>query len=185
MKSYSLWISRCGNGIISRWIWSWSCRGLLKMLMQFGSTSICWPRVPLYCYSQELLSREASRYLCLRVGFLPWCTSLVVSNRDFVFTSRFWKWFHKDMGTQLHFSITYHPQNGGQSERTIKTLEDMLRGCVIDFGGSWGLYLPLVEFSYNNNFHSCIGISPFKMFYGRKCRTTILLRILCIKYTIN
>ncbi|GJR55792.1 retrovirus-related pol polyprotein from transposon TNT 1-94 [Tanacetum coccineum] len=61
-----------------------------------------------------------------------------------------------------------------QSEHTIQTLEDMLRACVIDFGGSWDVHLPLVEFSYNNSYHSSIRCAPFEALYGRKCRSPIL-----------
>ncbi|GKE00506.1 putative reverse transcriptase domain-containing protein, partial [Tanacetum coccineum] len=50
------------------------------------------------------------------------------------------------LGTRLDLSTAYHPQMDGQSERTIQTLEDMLRACVIDFGGSWDVHLPLAEF---------------------------------------
>ena len=97
----------------------------------------------------------------------------IVSDRDVHFTSRFWKKFHEELGTRLHFSTAYHPQTDGQSERTIQTLEDMLRACVLDFGGSWDTYLPLAEFSYNNNHHSSIGMPPFELLYGRRCRTPI------------
>ncbi|GKB72275.1 putative reverse transcriptase domain-containing protein [Tanacetum coccineum] len=58
------------------------------------------------------------------------------------------------LGTRVDISTAYHPQTDGQSERTIQTLEDMLRACVLDFGGSWDVHLPLVEFSYNNSYHS-------------------------------
>ena len=97
----------------------------------------------------------------------------IVSDRDVRFTSRFWKKFHEELGTRLHFSTAYHPQTDGQSERTIQTLEDMLRACVLDFGGSWDTYLPLAEFSYNNSHHSSIGMPPFELLYGRRCRTPI------------
>ncbi|KAJ9558488.1 hypothetical protein OSB04_013102 [Centaurea solstitialis] len=97
----------------------------------------------------------------------------IVSDRDTRFTSRFWERFQKETGTKLHFSTAFHPQTGGQSERTIQTLEDMLQACVLDFGGSWDRYLPLAEFSYNNSFHASIGMPPFEMLYGRKCRTPI------------
>ncbi|KAI3751950.1 hypothetical protein L2E82_23044 [Cichorium intybus] len=70
-------------------------------------------------------------------------------------------------------STAYHPQTDGQSERTIQTLEDMLRACMIDFGGRWNDHLPLVEFSYNNSHHSSIGMPPFEALYGRKCRTPL------------
>lgn len=97
----------------------------------------------------------------------------VVSDRDTRFTSRFWGKFHTELGTKLHFSTAYHPQTDGQSERTIQTLEDMLRACVLDFGGSWDTYLPLAEFSYNNSHHASIGMPPYEMLYGRRCRTPI------------
>ncbi|GKA30082.1 putative reverse transcriptase domain-containing protein [Tanacetum coccineum] len=67
-----------------------------------------------------------------------------------------------------------HPQADGQSERTIQTLEDMLRACVIDFGGNWDVHLPLAEFSYNNSYHSSIRCAPFEAMYGRKCRSPVL-----------
>ncbi|KAJ9553287.1 hypothetical protein OSB04_017332 [Centaurea solstitialis] len=75
----------------------------------------------------------------------------VISDRDVRFTSQFWRRFHEDMGTKQQFSTAFHHQTDGQSERTIQTLEDMLRACVLDFGGSWDTYLPLAEFSYNNS----------------------------------
>ncbi|KAI3762516.1 hypothetical protein L1987_52946 [Smallanthus sonchifolius] len=97
----------------------------------------------------------------------------IVSDRDTRFTSRFWKKFNEAMGTRLNISTAYHPQTDGHSERTIQTLEDMLRACIIDFGGSWDSHLPLAEFSYNISYHSTIGMPPFEMLYGRKCRTPV------------
>ncbi|GJR27585.1 putative reverse transcriptase domain-containing protein [Tanacetum coccineum] len=70
-------------------------------------------------------------------------------------------------------STAYHPETDDQSERTIQTLEDMLRACVMDFGGSWDTHLPLVEFSYNNNYHTSIKCAPFEALYGRKCRSPV------------
>ncbi|GKA83707.1 putative reverse transcriptase domain-containing protein [Tanacetum coccineum] len=67
-------------------------------------------------------------------------------------------------------STAYHPQTDRQSEHTIQMLEDMLRACVIDFGGSWNIHLPLAAFSYNNSYHSSIRCAPFEALYGRKCR---------------
>ena len=77
------------------------------------------------------------------------------------------------MGTQLRFSAAYHPQMDGQSEWKIQILEDMIRACVLDFGGSWSKYLPLIEFSYNNSYQATIGVAPYEMLYGRKCRSPI------------
>ncbi|GKD88322.1 putative reverse transcriptase domain-containing protein [Tanacetum coccineum] len=67
-----------------------------------------------------------------------------------------------------------HPQTDGQSERTVQTLEDMLRAYVIDFEVSWDTHLPLVEFSYNNSYHSSIKCSPFEAPYGWKCRSPLI-----------
>ncbi|KAD2805464.1 hypothetical protein E3N88_38841 [Mikania micrantha] len=92
----------------------------------------------------------------------------IISDRDSRFTSRFWQSLQKSLGTQLNSSTTDHPQTDGKSERTIQTLEDMLRTCVLDFGGNWDSHLPLIEFSYNNSYHRSIGCAPFEAFYGRK-----------------
>ncbi|GJS18426.1 putative reverse transcriptase domain-containing protein [Tanacetum coccineum] len=97
----------------------------------------------------------------------------IISDRDSLFTSRFWTSLQEAMGTQLDMSTAYHTETDGQSERNIQTLEDMLRACVIDFGSSWDQHLPLVEFSYNNSYHSSIKAAPFEALYGRKCRSPI------------
>ncbi|GJV97313.1 putative reverse transcriptase domain-containing protein [Tanacetum coccineum] len=70
-------------------------------------------------------------------------------------------------------STAYHPQTDRQSERTIQTLEDMLRACAIDFGKGWVNHLPLVEFSYNNSYHASIKAAPFEALYGQKCRSPV------------
>nr|GEV29747.1 putative reverse transcriptase domain-containing protein [Tanacetum cinerariifolium] len=97
----------------------------------------------------------------------------IISDRDGRFTSHFWKSLNKSLGTRLDMSIAYHPKTDGQSERTIQTLEDMLRTCVLDFGKGWDKHLPLVEFSYNNNYHTSIKAASFEALYGRKCRSPI------------
>ncbi|KAJ0935015.1 putative nucleotidyltransferase, Ribonuclease H [Helianthus annuus] len=93
----------------------------------------------------------------------------IISDRDGRFDSRFWRSLQKSLGSRLDMSTAYHPKTDGQSERTIQTLEDMLRACVIDFGGSWDTHLPLAEFSYN----ASIKAAPFEALYGRKCRSPL------------
>nr|GEU84228.1 hypothetical protein [Tanacetum cinerariifolium] len=83
----------------------------------------------------------------------------------------------KAMGTRLDMSTVYCLETDGQSERTIQTLEDMLRACVIDFGNGWERHLPLVEFSYNNSYHASIKVASFKALYGRKEIVQIKQRI--------
>nr|GEX23052.1 putative reverse transcriptase domain-containing protein [Tanacetum cinerariifolium] len=73
----------------------------------------------------------------------------------------------KALGTNLDMSTAYHPETDGQSERTIQTLEDMLRACVIDFGKGWVKHFPLVEFSYNNSYHASIKVTPYEDFIAR------------------
>ncbi|GKE58547.1 putative reverse transcriptase domain-containing protein [Tanacetum coccineum] len=77
------------------------------------------------------------------------------------------------LGTQLDMSMAYHPETDGQSERTIQTLEDMLRACVMDFSKGLEKHLPLVKFSYNNSYHASLKAAPFEELYGRKCRSPV------------
>ncbi|GJS01418.1 putative reverse transcriptase domain-containing protein [Tanacetum coccineum] len=92
----------------------------------------------------------------------------IISDRDSHFTSRFQRSLQEALGTNLDMSTAYHPQTDGQSKRTIQMLEDTLHACVIDFRSSWDRHLLLVEFSYNNSYHTSIKATPYEAFYG--CR---------------
>ncbi|GJR12702.1 putative reverse transcriptase domain-containing protein [Tanacetum coccineum] len=98
---------------------------------------------------------------------------LIISDHDGKFMSHFWKSLNKALGTRLDMSTSYHLETDGQSKRNIQTLEDMLRACVLDFGKGWDKHLPLVEFSYNNSYHTSIKAALFEALYGRKCRSLI------------
>ncbi|GJW69139.1 putative reverse transcriptase domain-containing protein [Tanacetum coccineum] len=91
--------------------------------------------------SMEKLTRQYLKEVVSRHG-VP---VSIISDRDSKFTSYFWKSLNEALGTQLDMSTAYHPQTDGQSERTIQTLEDMLRACVMDFGKGWDRHLPLIE----------------------------------------
>ncbi|GKF25305.1 putative reverse transcriptase domain-containing protein [Tanacetum coccineum] len=78
-----------------------------------------------------------------------------------------------DKLARLDMSTAYHSETDRQSERTIQTLEDMLRPCVIDFGNGWEGHLPLIKFLYNNSYHASIKAAPFEALYGRKCRSPV------------
>nr|KYP59641.1 Transposon Ty3-I Gag-Pol polyprotein [Cajanus cajan] len=99
--------------------------------------------------------------------------SSIISDRDPRYTSKFWGSLHQTLGTKLCLSSAYHPQTDGQSKRTIQSLEYLLRACLLEDSGSWDQYLPLIEFTYNNNFHSSIGMTPYEALYGRKCKTPL------------
>lgn len=73
------------------------------------------------------------------------------------------------MDTKLKLSSACHLQNDGQAKRIIHSLEDLLRAYVLEQGGNWDSFLPLVEFTYNNNFHSSIGMILFEELYCRWC----------------
>ncbi|GKA00661.1 putative reverse transcriptase domain-containing protein [Tanacetum coccineum] len=97
----------------------------------------------------------------------------IICDRDPRFASNFWRSLQNALGTSLDMSTAYHPQTDGQSERTIQTLEDMLRACAIDFGKGWVNHFPLVEFSYNNSYHASIKAAPFEALYGQKCHSPV------------
>nr|GEX63938.1 putative reverse transcriptase domain-containing protein [Tanacetum cinerariifolium] len=101
-------------------------------------------------YRMDRLARLYLNEIVARHGV----SILIISDCDSRFTSRFWHSMQETLGTRLDMSTIYHPQADGQSERTIQTLEDMLKACILDFRGSWDVHLPLVEFSYNNSYHS-------------------------------
>ncbi|GJY16286.1 putative reverse transcriptase domain-containing protein [Tanacetum coccineum] len=121
-------------------------------------------------YKIERLSRLYLNEIVARHG-VP---ISIISDHDSWFTSRFWQSMQEALGTRLDMSTDYHPQIDGQSERTIQTLEDMLKACVLDFERSWDVHFLLVEFSYNNSYHSSVRCAPFEALYGRKCRSPIM-----------
>nr|GEU98359.1 putative reverse transcriptase domain-containing protein [Tanacetum cinerariifolium] len=94
----------------------------------------------------------------------------IISDRYSKFTLRFWRLLQEALGTRLDMSTAYHPETDGQCERTIQTLEDMLRAYVIGFGCCWDRHLPLVEFSNNNSYHASIKAASFEALYGQKFR---------------
>ncbi|GJV87806.1 putative nucleotidyltransferase, ribonuclease H [Tanacetum coccineum] len=121
-------------------------------------------------YKMEKLAKIYTNEIVVRHG-VP---VSIISDRDGRFTSYLWQVFQEALGTRLDMSTAYHPQTDGQSERTIQMLEDMLRACVMDFGGSWDTHLPLIEFSYNNSYHTSIKCAPFEALYGQKCRSPVI-----------
>lgn len=84
----------------------------------------------------------------------------IISDHDPQSTSKFWRSLYEVLGTRLYFSTTFHPQIDGQSVRTMKILEHMLRACIMDFGGNLKNQLHLIEFSYNNSYQSSIQMAP-------------------------
>lgn len=90
----------------------------------------------------------------------------IVSDRDKVFTSTFWRELFHLVGTKLHYSTTYHPQTDGQTEWVNQCVEMYLRCAVHNCSKKWRAWLAMAEFWYNSNYHSSLGCSPFKALYG-------------------
>ena len=118
-------------------------------------------------YSMDRLA-ELYVYEIVRLHGVPLS---IVSDRDLRFTSRCWKELQSALGTRLNFNTSFHPQTNGQFERLIQVLEDMLRGYVMEFTGSWDRYIPLIEFAYNNSYQSSIDMTPYEAL--RRCRTPV------------
>jgi transposase InsO family protein len=94
----------------------------------------------------------------------------IISDRDPVFTSAFWKELFKRAGTQLRISSSYHPQTDGQTERVNQCMEAYLHCFCHACPTKWAEWLPLAEYWYNTNWHSALGKSPFEVLYGRSPR---------------
>jgi len=113
----------------------------------------------------ELYIKEIVRLHGVPLTIVPdWGTKLA---------SKFWQGFQNAMGTELNLNIAFHPQTDGKSERTIQTLEDMLQACALEYTENWDYDLLLVEFAYNNSYHSSIEMAPYDALYGRRCRTAV------------
>jgi transposase InsO family protein len=119
-------------------------------------------------YGPQLVELYMSRIVCL--DGVP---KKIMSDRGTQFTSRFLERLHETLDTQLHFSSAYHTQTDGQTKRVNQILEDMLRACALQYGRSWDNSLSYAEFSYNNSYKESLKMAPFKMLYGRRCRTPL------------
>lgn len=91
----------------------------------------------------------------------------IVSDRDPIFTSTFWRELFRLQGTTLNMSTSYHPQTDGQTEVVNRYLENYLRCFVGDRPHLWTKWLPLAEWWYNTTFHISTGLTPYEALYGQ------------------
>jgi hypothetical protein len=111
-------------------------------------------------------SSKKSQNICLNIQKLHGTPKVIVSDRDPIFTSHFWKDLFSCLGTQLAHSSSYHPQSNGQTEVVNKCLEGYLRCFTSDKQSHWVDWLPLAEWWYNTSFHSSSKMSPFMALNG-------------------
>jgi transposase InsO family protein len=100
----------------------------------------------------------------------------IVSDRDTKFVGHFWRTLWKKLGTNLLFSLAYHPQTDGQIEVVNGNLGDLLRSLVIEHHSQWDSILPQEEFAYNDSVNRSMGKSPFRVVYGMHPRGIFELR---------
>lgn len=101
--------------------------------------------------------------IVVRLHGLP---ASIVTDRDIIFVSHFWKELFKLYKVQLNLSTAYHPQTDGQAERVNQCVEMYLRCAVQDSPKTWKAWLSLAELWYNSSLHTALGCSPFKALYG-------------------
>ena len=115
------------------------------------------------------------RLLVEEVMRLHGVPSNIVSDRNLKFTLQFSKAFHREMGMELNLSTSNHPKTDGKMERTIQTIEDIIRACIFESSGNWKDHLPLVEFAYNNIYHASIGMASYEDFVWKKMLVAVVL----------
>nr|GEY68189.1 retrotransposon protein, putative, Ty3-gypsy subclass [Tanacetum cinerariifolium] len=128
------------------------CLTYAKVKIEYQKLSglLVQPEIPQWKWdniTMDFVIKEVDETALEGSSLKAWSANLIIFDHAGRFTSHFWKALNKALGTQLDMSTAYHPQTDGQSERTIQTLEDMLRAYALDFGKGWDRHLPLVEFS--------------------------------------
>ena len=102
----------------------------------------------------------------------------IISDRDPIFTSQFWKLLVARTGTQLNMITTNHPETDGQAERVHQQVECYLRCFISAQPNKWSKWISLCEFWYNSNWHSALGKSPFEILYGYTPRYLALVSLI-------
>jgi hypothetical protein len=113
--------------------------------------------------NQEVSAKQVATLVLREVVRLHGVPSNIISDRDPRFVSAFWRELWSLMGTKLKLSTAYHPQTDGQTERTNRVLEDMLRAYVNLHRNDWDDFLTPVEIAYNSSPHSSTGFTPYEL----------------------
>jgi hypothetical protein len=122
---------------------------------------------------QDYKARQVAELMFEQIYKLHGVPKNIISDRDSLFTSVFWKHLHELIGTKLRMSSAYHPQSDGATERANKTLTQMLRQCVDPKQKDWVSKLPAIEFAINSARSAATGYAPFFLNTGRMPRSMI------------
>ena len=118
------------------------------------------------CLSHPYSAPTVAKIFMDNVYKLHGLLTSVVSDRDPVFLSKFWKELFTIQGVNLLYSSAYHPQTDGQTEIVNKCVENYLRCMTGTNPNQWARWLSLAEWWYNTNFHSSTQLTPYEILYG-------------------
>jgi transposase InsO family protein len=118
-------------------------------------------------------ARDAAKLFVQSIVRCHGMPTTIITDRDTRWAGNFWQAMCERLGTRLALSTAYHPETDGQTERTNRTLEEMLRNYVNDAQNDWEEWLPLVEFAYNDSESASTGFTPFYLLYGEHPRSPL------------
>ncbi|QRW20698.1 Transposon Ty3-I Gag-Pol polyprotein [Rhizoctonia solani] len=122
----------------------------------------------------DYTARDMAEVFHANVFRLHGVPKIIISNRDKLFTSIFWKTLYELLGTELRLSLAFHPQTDGQTERLIRTILALIRVCINPALRDWATKLPSIEFAVNSARLETTGFSPFALNYGRTPRPILV-----------
>ncbi|RDX84811.1 Tf2-11, partial [Mucuna pruriens] len=156
-------------------------KGVRLSMFKITRSLLCEIRVgnqknPLLARQIEVIDQgNASSFVIGVDGVIFWWPTMKREVAEFIYNCLVCQkgTLHQALGIKVSLSSAYHLQTNGQIERTIQSLEDILRACMLEQQGSWDNLLPLLEFTYYNSYHSNIRMTPYEALYNQRCRTPL------------
>ena len=129
--------------------------------------------VPVHVGDKTLTAERVAKLFVDNVVRYHGMPTTIIADRDGRWAGNFWQALCTQLGTRLALSSAYHPQTDGQTERTNRTVEEMLRNYVNDQQNDWDQLLPLMEFAFNDSESATTGFTPFYLLYGEHPRSPL------------